>query len=1245
MNPLHLRDVKKLYEHFCSLEANEAQDSSEEVEVQYTCSEDITFDFHNAFVAKEFEEFLELLDTFPTEISSEVMESCFLDACHFDNAEYAKAIIEKRVVDPNVKDEKNNTALLYACINKNLPLVECLVKNGACIDTLCQGVTAPLSALGSGSLEIVEFLLENGADVESKDLMDLVFRTQNIEALKLMQRHGATIDTSNPSEVFRLFKNLTAGFDKTQNLEKPRRLLLELLNEQGQLKLNLPSTVLTDCIQKALENGFTDVIDFLVENGLDLSKASPIDTLNIFETAMKSKVAPAYIKQLIDYGLDCTATHPHTFDTPLHYACLHNKEDAIHILFESGAKKEVTNTCGYTPFDFALRHVANEAIIEEFMSNQTLLENFRLIIDSPYNLLRPEHFQTLIKSQFFDRCPIDFFTMSSLFSTSKKLIQECKKRYPDFTKDPKIKDSILTFAEEGKLDLIENLYEEGVPLPDGDEHANSPLHLACKSQDIELIEWLIDHECDVNSKNAAGETILHFVISQDNVELEVIDLLMENKFDLYATNDLGESLFTAAIKTKQGEEVIENLLEHDKESRFLTMPSKNGKTFLHYIAKKGNFQALQYLLDNHKFDIDPQDAQGQTPLMILLLKEELNNKHKKIMNTLLEKGADLTRKDAQGRNILHYLYQGKPIDENIQKLLVKKAPHLLLEKDCNGRTPLHLACMRHSKIELATLFHIVRKHCDFNDFASLIDNDQNNLLHYAAQNPDEHLLQYLIDLGCQIDLATSIGELPIHVALANRKVVHAQKFLKLGVLPTAQLNNGTTCLDIALMQQLLPISVDLINRGALLFSSKKSHSLPSTYWQEQIPSEIRQLFLKKAISQCSIDPDFSLLFEENDMNSTLELLKTHPENLLQYKIPTEKILEFLWMTQDPALVAKVIPAITQEQFSEGLQRLTIDVPIETLQEYFTFSEINSDHFAIEITPKNLPDWTDETVQITDLEALIAELNFDDPKDDNYIEPSLLAHEGKTYTAKDLVAYFKTYVSRIAKEKEFSLTPPKGSTQLKLFYHQLKKAVLPLVAKLKALGTTKEEKELKMKVLLSILPGISLCGPRWQRDALMAYTKFCLNKPVDFSLSCLQLLQEHRGLIIEDFADRRNAHNIHYPLAIIKHFGDELGLVRGEFEDNFHDTPISREQVLHKFFKTYTVDDVINLVHAEVCNTSSFRDQLVDLLFVLYKDVKPPVGEDLDEHLMSLWYDGRQIKREIIVQVLEHLGIIRSIKPM
>ena len=134
MNPLRPHELKKLYEHFRSLEANEAHDSSEEVEVEYTCPEDITFDFHNAFVAKDFEEFSQLLDTFSTQISSEVLQACFLDACHFDNPEYAKAILEKRLVDPNIKDEKNNTALLYACINENLDLVKYLVINGACVD-------------------------------------------------------------------------------------------------------------------------------------------------------------------------------------------------------------------------------------------------------------------------------------------------------------------------------------------------------------------------------------------------------------------------------------------------------------------------------------------------------------------------------------------------------------------------------------------------------------------------------------------------------------------------------------------------------------------------------------------------------------------------------------------------------------------------------------------------------------------------------------------------------------------------------------------------------------------------------------------------------------------------------------------------------------------------------------------------------------------------------------------------------
>jgi len=490
------------------------------------------------------------------------------------------------------------------------------------------------------------------------------------------------------------------------------------------------------------------------------------------------------------------------------------------------------------------------------------------------------------------------------------------------------------------------------------------------------------------------------------------------------------------------------------------------------------------------------------------------------------------------------------------------------------------------------------------------------------------LVQFLIDKGFDIHAQTKSGFQPIHIALKKHRPGITKMLLEAGASALASTNDGTSCLDLAMMTNNTEIALELIDRGVMLFMSKKSRTVPSEFWQKQIPQQIQDKFLQKAFAEFADDEDFASLPKEE--------MRQLPELLLESAISTPKILEFLWLCQNQFLVSQIIPKLSQEQYEVGIEQCSLDVSQETLSDYFNFEEIDPEHLAVEIVPKTLPEWEDESVQITDLTNIISDLNVTDPT-------------GKSFTAKDLVAYFETYVERIVNEKEFTGTGAKGSDQIKSFYSELKKAVLPLISKMKNLGSTEAEKALKLKILSELLPGISHCGPRWLMDAKRTYVTFCLGKQVDFAFSCLQLLQEKRGLIVESLVKASNSQSVHEAISITKVLGDELGLVSVEFTDEFSDTEIEKTSILHRFFKAYSVDEVIDLLFVEVNNSYDLRSLLIDILYKIFTTI--PEGADPDDYLMELWYgpvdvnkEKYGIKREIIAKVLEHLKIIRRVAP-
>jgi ankyrin repeat protein len=58
-------------------------------------------------------------------------------------------------------------------------------------------------------------------------------------------------------------------------------------------------------------------------------------------------------KMLVGLGVDVNARLLHTKDTPLHIAVLKNDPEIAKILIDAGARKDIQNTFGKTPCDFA----------------------------------------------------------------------------------------------------------------------------------------------------------------------------------------------------------------------------------------------------------------------------------------------------------------------------------------------------------------------------------------------------------------------------------------------------------------------------------------------------------------------------------------------------------------------------------------------------------------------------------------------------------------------------------------------------------------------------------------------------------------------------------------------------------------------------------------------------------------------------------------------------------------------------
>lgn len=149
-------------------------------------------------------------------------------------------------IDPNIKDKRDNTALIYASFNGNAEIVKTLLKYGANPNILDNANTSPLHlAIRQGNFEIAKLLIEGGADINSKDFMNSTpimraIRKKRTDIIEILIKNNADLDiknkqklnsydlafrSSNPLILSLLIKNLTQH--EITKLKKLREVALQ----------------------------------------------------------------------------------------------------------------------------------------------------------------------------------------------------------------------------------------------------------------------------------------------------------------------------------------------------------------------------------------------------------------------------------------------------------------------------------------------------------------------------------------------------------------------------------------------------------------------------------------------------------------------------------------------------------------------------------------------------------------------------------------------------------------------------------------------------------------------------------------------------------------------------------------------------------------------------------------------------------------------------------------------------------
>ena len=228
----------------------------------------------------------------------------------------------------------------------------------------------------------------------------------------------------------------------------------------------------------------------------------------------------------------------------------------------------------------------------------------------------------------------------------------------------------------GRVDVVQELINQGADIDVKDRHGTTLLHDACANGHLDVVKFLVENKADINAKKNDGTTPLHEASRYGH--LDIVKVLVENKADINATKN-GDWTPLHDASWKGYLNVAKFLVENKPD---VNAKDNDGRTPLHRASDAGHLDIVKLLIDN-KADINTKDNDGWTPLHWASVFGHLD-----VITFLVENNADINAKKSDGRTPLHWASWTARLD--IVKVLVENKADINA-KDDDGRTPLDIA--------------------------------------------------------------------------------------------------------------------------------------------------------------------------------------------------------------------------------------------------------------------------------------------------------------------------------------------------------------------------------------------------------------------------------------------------------------------------------------------------------------------------------------------------------------------------
>eukprot|EP00276_Gloeochaete_wittrockiana_P008246 CAMPEP_0184655204 /NCGR_PEP_ID=MMETSP0308-20130426/12817_1 /TAXON_ID=38269 /ORGANISM="Gloeochaete witrockiana, Strain SAG 46.84" /LENGTH=1011 /DNA_ID=CAMNT_0027091533 /DNA_START=381 /DNA_END=3416 /DNA_ORIENTATION=+ len=683
----------------------------------------------------------------------------------------------------------NGEALISAAkMGKLAVLKELIIDKGYDVNAVTEsGQTALKAASYVGKSEAVKFLLENGAN-------------PNIA------------DDEGYTPLINVLARLSYARDDT-----PRLAIVGMLLEHGartDVVTSDGSTVWT----VAVATGRDDVIKVMVQHDADPNQTVGSRGLTPLMFAAH-KGRPSVIRALLDSGASPLSVDGDG-DTCLHYACQIGGSagpvctEIVELLCSAGAEAALKNKKGFTPLHLAsmsdledvcvLLMTHGASVHDTAMDGQTAL-------DCCSSTLRTT---LLAKEESRDHAQ-QAISSSNSSETASDVSPDDHIQKPSPSKRPCVHSAVK--LGNIALHLVEDLLAKGADINEQDEDGWTPLKVATRKGDKQLVEYLFSKGADPSICDYEHYAPLHN--AADNMgkgrpnDMEVLRMFVEHpKINL-------------DVKTEDGRTPLIMLSHYwcaDGVRLLLSRGSSvhttdlDGDSALHHACRneRPETPALLLVLEaliSHGANVNGHNDRGYTPLHW-----SVHRKHWNAAKKLLQNGASLRETDDMGRTPVHLLSHYEYEDTvRLMRIAVESGAEI------PNRIPIleRMYCMAAGRGDVATL-----KLCLDNGVSVAYCLMQNvTTLSMAAAKLHVDIVSELVLRGADINRADKDGDTPLinvtrlrveDVEDSEGIVEMARLLLESGAAVNAQNKRGYTALHWCVYHNNEELALLLMEAGA-----------------------------------------------------------------------------------------------------------------------------------------------------------------------------------------------------------------------------------------------------------------------------------------------------------------------------------------------------------------------------------------------------------------------------------------------